>query len=74
MLTKTMIVDNVKPAAVSAYLYYDTRKSLIVNTKAWNFNHDHIKTHGRRKRGVRRGSDTPTIYVGGYWYVYPLET
>jgi len=34
MLTKTMIVDNVKPAAVSAYLYYDTRKSLIVNTKA----------------------------------------
>ena len=23
--------------------------------------------------GVCRGSDTPTIYVGRYWYVYPVE-
>jgi len=30
-------------------------------------------SHRRWKRGVCRGSDTPTIYVGdiGYWYVYP---
>jgi len=31
------------------------------------------KDHGRRKRGVCRGSDTPTIYVGDIYMYNPLE-